>query len=383
MIQQENFFRKRLINSLTLSLLVLTTTAIADEQGLALHGFADAGGGFSSHMTPDTQRINGFKIGTIDLYLSPEFEDKVKSLMEIAFEPSHSNGAIGIDVERLQVGYTLSDSLTLWAGRFHTPYGVWNNAFHHGSQLQTTIYRPKFIDFEDGGGIVPAHSVGLWAKGSFRPNENKINYNLYVANGSRILLENANNVTSPGILDMNNYRNDKNHYMVGGTLSYAIQGGAMEGLEVGAHGFGSKVNSYSVDDYSIGPVNSTNVLMTGGFLNYSNNNIEFLTEYYGFSDSDVMVAGSKKLKSNAQFAQLAYTFKEWITPFVRYEKTALNDADNYFTDQKSGKSYTRYAVGFRKDINPKAAIKAEFTRTTKDGTNPKYNIFQYDYAIRF
>ena len=88
-------------------------------------------------------------------------------------------------------------------------------------------------------------------------------------------------------------------------------------------------------------------------------------------------------QSNSQFAQLSYTFQEWITPFVRYEKTALNDADNYFADQKSGKSYTRYAVGFRKDINPKAAIKAEFLRTTKDGTNPKYNIFQYDYAIRF
>ena len=123
--------------------------------------------------------------------------------------------------------------------------------------------------------------------------------------------------------------------------------------------------------------------MTGGFLNYSNHNIEFLTEYYGFSNSDAKISGSKKIKSNAEFAQLGYTLQEWITPFVRYEKSVLSQSDNYFADQSSGRSYTRYAVGFRKDLNPKAAIKAEFLRTTKDGTNPKYNIFQYDYAIRF
>ena len=361
---------------------LLSMNVMAEDAGLPLHGFADAGGGFSGKDTPSDQKINGFKIGTIDFYLSPEFDDGVKSLMEIAFEPNHETGEIGVDVERLQVGYTFNDYFTLWAGRFHTPYGVWNTSYHHGSQLQTTIYRPKFLDFEDSGGIVPAHSVGLWGKGQFKLDKSKISYNVYVANGSRVLLDSAT-AGSTGTMDMNNYRNDKSHYQVGGSLAYDFQAGAMEGLEVGVHGLSSVVGSYTTNDYSVDSRNATKILMMGGFIHYEQHGIEFLSEYYGFSDKDAKVASPKTYKSNAQFAQLGYNLTESITPFVRYEKTVLNQNDMYFAEQASGQSYTRYAFGLRKDINPKSAFKLEYMKTPHDGTNKKYDIFTYNYAIRF
>ena len=353
----------------------------AEEAGLPLHGFTDAGGGFSSRDTPDNQKINGFKIGTIDFYLSPEFDDGVKALMEIAFEPAHSTGEIVIDVERLQVGYTFNDYLTLWAGRFHTPFGAFNTAYHHGSQFQTSIYRPKFIDFEDAGGILPVHSVGLWGKGQLRLDNRKIAYNVYAANGSKILLDSSE---SPGKLDMNNYRNDKSHYMIGGSVAYDIMAGAMEGLEVGAHGFSSDVGSYTKDDYSVASTNASRVNMYGGFLHYDQHKVEFLAEYYGFSDKNQKVANSKSIKSNAQFTQLGYNVTDIFTGYGRFEKTALNQNDLYFKDQVSGRSYTRYAVGIKKDINPRAAFKLEWITTPHDGgATGKYNIFQYNYAIRF
>ena len=68
-------------------------------------------------------------------------------------------------MERAQLGYSFSDALTFWVGRFHTPYGYWNTAFHHGAQIQTSVTRPLFIDFEDKGGILRAHSLGLLAHG--------------------------------------------------------------------------------------------------------------------------------------------------------------------------------------------------------------------------
>lgn len=379
----EKWLERNFFKSLVLTLIVGTSASsvMAEDVGLALHGFGDAGGGFSSHETPAEQKVKGFKIGTVDFYLNPEFEDKVKSLIEIAFEPNHGNGSIGMDVERLQVGYTVSNYLTLWVGRFHTPFGYWNNAFHHGSQLQTSVYRPKFLDFEDSGGILPDHTVGLWGKGGVKLDTDKINYNVYVGNGSRIIFD--NNTTNPGTLDMNNFRNDKNHYMIGVSLSYAVQNGLFDGLELGGHGFSTDINSYTADDYSVSATNSTRVNMTGGFFHYDNHNFEIIAEYYGFSNKNLKVAGATSVKSNAEFAQLGYSIQELFTPYVRVEKSSLSDHDNYFTDQKSGKSYTRYSVGFKKDINPKAAFKAEFARTTKDGTNPKYNLFQYSYAIRF
>jgi hypothetical protein len=359
---------------------LLTMNVFAEDPGLPLHGFADAGGGFSGKNTPSNQKINGFKIGTVDFYLSPEFDDGVKSLIEIAFEPNHETGEIGVDVERLQVGYTFNDHLTLWAGRFHTPYGVWNTSYHHGSQLQTSIYRPKFLDFEDNGGIIPAHSVGLWGKGQFKLDKSKISYNVYVVNGSRIIL---NTGSAPGTLDMNNYRNDKSHYMVGGSLSYDFLGGAVEGLGLGVHGFSTDIGSYTKNDYSVPATNATKVLMLGGFVHYEQHGIEFLTEYYGFSDKNANGSSATAIKSNAMFTQVGYNATESLTPFVRYEKTALNNHDSYFADQASGQTYNRYALGLRKDVNPKAAFKLEWMQTPHDGTNKKYDIFQYNYAFRF
>jgi len=355
-------------------LLGLSTFAHAEDAGLPLHGFGDVGGGYSSKNTPADQRINGFKIGTIDFYLNPEFEDRVKSLMEIAFEPKRDTGEIAVDVERLQVGYTFSNALTLWAGRFHTPYGIWNTAYHHGAQLQTSVYRPKFLDFEDAGGIMGAHHVGLWGKGGVKFDSFKINYNLYVSNGSRI---------AGDALDMNNYRNDTSHMAVGGSLSYAGTSGALDGFEIGAHAESNNTSSYTDNSYAASTYRSTTkVMMTGGFLSYMNNGWEIMGEYYGFANKG-SAAGAKTIKSNAQYAQMGYAFAEVITPYLRFEKTALNQNDSYFADQASGRSYTRMAFGLRKDLNNKAAIKAEYLNTSKDGSNPKYNIFQYSYAIRF
>ena len=42
------------------------------------------------------------------------------------------------DLERLQLGWQLSDDTILWIGRFHQPSSVWNHDHHHGQYLQTS-----------------------------------------------------------------------------------------------------------------------------------------------------------------------------------------------------------------------------------------------------
>ncbi len=150
--------------------------------GVPLHGFADAG--FTAH-TKDATDPTGFNVGSLDFYLTPQFDNNVKGLVEIIFETTPA-GEVATDLERMQMGYSFNDNATVWAGRFHTPYGYWNTGFHHGAQIQTAVLRPRFLDFEDKGGILPAHMVGLMANGKFRAGEGKITYDAFAGNWPRI-----------------------------------------------------------------------------------------------------------------------------------------------------------------------------------------------------
>ena len=154
------------------------------DVGLQLHGFMDVGYARANGNAPAYDK-SGFRLGTFDLYLTPQLGDRVKGLVELAFEYNH-DGVLAADLERLQLGYVVSDQLTLWAGRFHTPLGYWNTAFHHGAQIQTSITRPRFMGFEDQGGILPVHTVGLWMTGKFDTRLGRVNYDAFAGNSASL-----------------------------------------------------------------------------------------------------------------------------------------------------------------------------------------------------
>src|ERR1700704_1973404 len=74
-----------------------------------------------------------------------------------------------------------SDQLKVSFGRYHTPVNYWNNTFHHGSWLQTTISRPEMAQF--GGAFIPVHFVGALAEGVLPAGGLNLNYNVGIGNG--------------------------------------------------------------------------------------------------------------------------------------------------------------------------------------------------------
>jgi len=72
------------------------------------------------------------------------------------------------DLERLQIGWEPSERWVIWLGRFHQASSVWNHQHHHGQFLQTSISRPSAEEWEDEGGIIPQHFVGLLSESSWR-----------------------------------------------------------------------------------------------------------------------------------------------------------------------------------------------------------------------
>jgi hypothetical protein len=300
----------------------------------------------------------------------------VKSLVELAFEVEE-DGEVLADLERVQIGYTFGDSATAWMGRFHTPYGYWNTAFHHGMQMQTSILRPRFLDFEDKGGILPAHTTGAWLNGRLPGGLGKIGYDLYVGNAPRIEIDGGN---VAGSLDMKMGGFGAHDSSVGFNLSLRPE--SAPDLMLGVHGLRlAKVRDSRFD-------NTTRVAVLGGYGVYTDDRWEALAEYYRFDNTDLSGDGSSH-GSSAWYAQVAYSFGT-ITPFGRLERTRLDQADNYFLQQQHGRSYERASLGARYDLNPKAALKLEVNRTRQDDTGgpglslrDDYSEARVQYAIRF
>lgn len=336
------------------------------DTGLPMHGFADVYVG-NSGTAAGEKRPHGFGFGTLSFYMTPQFTEHVKALFELAFEGD--NGGLATDLERVQIGYVFNDAFTLWAGRFHTPYGYYNTAFHHGAQIQTTVTRPKFLDFEDKGGILPAHSVGLMADGRTPLGQGKLIYDAYLTNGSRI-----SDANGSGVQDFN-FINDSNGTRgLGATLGYRVGG-----IQAGVHLLRDDVDSYDANKIITA---ETRVNMMGGYGVYDDNDWEAMLEYYRWSNKDNRNGGSS-ISSSAYFAQLGKTVGQW-TPFARIEKTKLDQNDHFFADQASGRSYKRSLIGVRYDLDPKAAIKFEAGKVKQtDVDNADYGEVRLQFAVRF
>lgn len=341
--------------------------------GLPLHGFADVG----LVSCDGAAKTKGATVGSVDFYLTPEFGDRVKSLIELVFEVEEGSGELLTDLERVQVGYTLSDAATVWLGRFHTPYGFWNTGFHHGQQIQTAASRPRFIDFEDKGGVLPAHATGLWLNGAINTGAGKLAYDYYVSNAPEIGEEVA--ASGKGVLDMKMGGKTGGFSAMNG-VNLAWRPAALPDLAVGVHGLGARVDFV---DASGAVTQTTRVRMTGAWAYFQDDRLEVVAEYYGFRNE--ALPGGNRRTSKAGFAQAGYAVGA-VTPYLRFEKTTLDQTDPYFAGQENGNSYKRSVAGLRYELNPKAALKLEGSRTRfsdAGNTTPSYGEARVQLAVRF
>ena len=364
------------IDSLEQSVNKLSTTLSASGNssvfGIPVHGFADVGAGSSRGIQGAPGK--GFTLGSMSLYLTPQFTDRVRGLLELVFEFDR-NGNLATDLERLQLGYAFGDAATLWMGRVHTPLGYWNNAFHHGQQIATSLRRPQFIDFEDRGGIIPVHTVGAWVTGSKAALGGKVTYDLFAGNSPRLALDD-NQTPGSGTLNMNNAGSTNHYLMQGFNTSYIWAGG----LRVGLHGLRANVR-----DNALAP-STVAMRMLGGYAVYDANHWEVIAEYYRFRNTNLIsntAAPLGSFTSSAGFVQVGKNIGLW-TPYARAERTVLNQNDLYFAQQATGRPYARGAIGLRYDLDPKAAIKVELSGTRQYTAGvPNSAGLHLQYSIRF
>jgi hypothetical protein len=333
----------------------------SDDRGLPLHGFADVGVGNHNPLSAD---LKGASVASVDFYLAPQLGAHTRALVELNVEVSEE-GSVGVDLERTQLGYQMGNAGTAWVGRFHTPYDYYNTAFHHGQQISTSLRRPRFLAFEDQGGILPAHTTGLWFTGSQRTGGGRLSYDIYAGNAQHI---------NGGVLDMRQAGGSDGQVVAGGKLAYQF-GGALESLQLGV-----SVLSGRIEDDSTA-ANDTHLNAFGLHAVWDSDNWENIAEVFLFRNQSLSGGGTHS--SNAGFVQVGYRKGGW-TPYARYERTSLDQTDGYFAGQASGSSYHREAVGLRFDLDLKSSLKLELADTHfTDRTLLSYGDMLLQYAIRF
>ena len=187
------------------------TGQTADPRVRAL-GFGDL-----NYSATELDRPEGFRVGQMVGHVIADLDEGLTFFGEVSLTSKSTGYSIG--VERAIVRYDFSDLFKVSVGRYHTPLGYWNAAFHHGSWLQTSVARPEMIKF--GSSYMPTHFVGLLAEGGLPSSKLGLGYSVGLGNGR------AENIAAPGDAgDVNDQR-----AWLAGVRSRPL---AIVGLELGA-----------------------------------------------------------------------------------------------------------------------------------------------------
>jgi hypothetical protein len=279
-----------------------------------LHGFGDVQY-YQFLNSDDADEHGAFALGQLDLYMAESIGPRLDVLTELVIE-SPDGAEFVVDLERIQIGSTVSDALKLSAGRFHSPIGYWNTAYHHGSFLQTTIERPLFLRFEDDGGVLPVHSIGVLASGRFFKAAGDVSYAVQVANGSAIGFDGTANVLHP------DNTSDENHNKALG-LHVDFAPARLRAWTLGASLYQHRV----VSEGLLAPVDVVQTVVAAD-LSKRSGVFELTSEYFLLRDRDRLgVEGTTT--NHLYYVQVGYEFRDRLTPYARHEQMSLSESDPY------------------------------------------------------
>jgi hypothetical protein len=300
---------------------------------------------------------HGFSIGDLDLYSTVNYGTRLNFLAELIIEMER-NDEKEIDPERLWVAYSFSDLLTVRAGRQHSALGYWNKTYHHGRHLFLTTDRPFFLAFEDKGGILPVHIVGIELEGTAGLAGMRWRYELGFGNGPRI--DSTNKVLVPNDVSDNN--NSKQFI-----LRLSARPSYHPDLTLGVFG-----TTYEVDTTS---KTGLEELVLGLDLSYFHSPWEVISEYFRLRNSEA--------HSNAFYIQLGYNLLDRVTPYARYEYLNVDPTDPYFLDLQNNADRFQEIVGLRFDINYlRSSLKVQYRHDDQKG-DKTFNVLETQWSFNF
>ena len=297
---------------------------------LVMHAFGSVE--WSARQEPD--QPNSFALGQVALFATSTINERVSVLAEIVLEASGSNTRVTTDLERLQLTYRFDDHLSLSAGRYHTGIGYYNAAFHHGSYFEIPIDRPRVFAFEDEGGVLPVHEVGLSARGKVPKTGSALRYVAEIGNGRRW--------TDPEAEEGRD-QNDAKSTNVGLSLRPDRWGGVELGL------------SFYRDDIPRAAGSSIAHQIAAAYGVYRTPSTEIMGEWLRLSHRD---AGGARRDNTGGYVQASHAFGR-LRPYYRYDRLDISTGTPLIGAFGSSDAHL---VGVRVDPGEWIGLKAQYER---------------------
>ena len=320
---------------------------------MRIRGFGDV----TFHGDNQKGDTTSFTLGQLNLFVTSDISERFKLLSEIVFEADTHNN-MGVDIERLLLQYSHNDYLNIAVGRYHTAIGYYNTAYHHSTWLQTATGRPFLFQFEDNGGILPIHNVGVSASGLIPSGKLQLHYVAEVGNGraSRSPLDEA----VQNVVDENNTK----------SVNFGIFAtpDAIRGLQVG----------FSVYHDRLQPAHAPRIGETifAAHAVMVRPSFEWLNEVLDIRHAP---DGSAHVFDTPGFySQVSKRFGSY-RPYFRYQYVNGSDSEPVFPDVglRQGPS-----VGLRFDASESVALKLQYDRTLLRHL-PSYNSLALQMGFTF
>lgn len=297
---------------------------------LKLRGFADV----DYHWADRGAEKSAFRLGQFDLFVTSQLAENVSVLAENVIESD--DGHFAFEIERLLLQYTPREYFNIAIGRYHTHLGYYNTAFHHGKWLQTAVGRPRIFDFEDGGGLLPIHNVGVSVTGAIPSGRLGLHYVAEIGNGRRY---------ETGTEPVQN-TSDNNHSKAVNLALYA-RPDWLPGLQVGA--------SVYLDRLSEGLLPTVKQTIVTAHAVYVTPAFEWLNEGVVVRDSSALGT----FQSFAFYTQIAKQFGKF-RPYARYQYSDMDARDPIVQFAGIPDIRHRLSLGVRYDFTDLAALKLQW-----------------------
>ncbi|MCS6861420.1 MAG: zinc ribbon domain-containing protein [Abditibacteriales bacterium] len=322
-------------------------------------------GGFSDTVFAAARRgaPSGFNLGQLTLHANSALAPKVYFFSELTLTARGDAGTgsppatgFNAEVERLIVRFDHSDQWKFSLGRYHTPINWWNNTFHHGLWLQTTIDRPQMTRF--GGQFIPVHFIGALVEGSTPAQGLNLNYNLGVGNGRGAVVSRGGDAG-----DVNNN--------LAWLVNLFVKPDRPYGLQVGGSVYRDVITLASGREFR--------EWIVAGHLVWLKETPEIIAEYAHVKHKE---KGGVNASSHAYYLQVAYRLpwgEKRFKPYYRYERLRIPTGEPVFTATPDLRGSI---IGVRYDVSDFTALKLEYRHLTRRGLLPLSGLFgQVSYAF--